>query len=81
MLPPNIQVGSESRESGTMRLRVDAERCMGNAVCIRIAPGSFRLDDDGYAYAIDELVDENLVAAVIEATRLCPTNAIEIDET
>ena len=32
-----------------MRVVVDRDRCEGNAVCVRIAPEVFTLDDDEYA--------------------------------
>lgn len=64
-----------------MRVRVDGERCMGNAVCIRIAPAAFRIDDEGYAQPLHGLVDDSAVITVTEAARLCPTNAIELDDT
>lgn len=63
-----------------MRVAVDRERCMGNAVCVGTAPSVFDIDDEGYAFALDRRVDDASEAAVVQAARLCPTNAIEIDE-
>ena len=63
-----------------MRVRVNAERCMGNGVCIGIAPEAFRIDDEGYAEVIVAHPEGELAVEVTQAARLCPTNAIEIDE-
>lgn len=63
-----------------MHVRVNTERCMGNGVCIGIAPNAFRIDDEGYAEVILAHPDGELAAEVTQAARLCPTNAIEIDQ-
>jgi ferredoxin len=61
-----------------MAVRINLERCMGNALCVGIAPGVFDLDADGYAVVIASEVDPGLAA---EAARICPTNAIEVIDT
>ncbi|MGD9517830.1 ferredoxin, partial [Mycolicibacterium sp.] len=39
-----------------MRVRVDRDRCEGNAFCVKIAPEVFQLDDDEYAVVIADPV-------------------------
>ena len=63
-----------------MRVTINGERCMGNGVCTTIAAGAFELDDEGYARVLEPQPTGTLAAEAAEAARLCPTNAIEIDD-
>lgn len=63
-----------------MRVTINSERCMGNAVCTFIAPTAFEIDDEGYARVIEEQPPGALAAEVVEAARMCPTNAIDISD-
>jgi ferredoxin len=61
-----------------LSLRVDQELCIGSAVCVTLAPGTFELDED------DLVVISDPTAATEAEIRLaadrCPTGAIYVDE-
>lgn len=61
-----------------MKVVVDFDACMSNAVCMGIAPEVFEVRDDGYLYILDEHPPEALRHAVEEAAMACPTQAITI---
>lgn len=64
-----------------MRVKVDADRCQGHAMCILACPELFLLnDDDGHAYVEDEQVPAGFEEAVRQAERGCPEQAILIFE-
>ena len=67
-----------------MRLRVDSTRCQGHMLCAMLAPDSFELsDDDSHAKAKFEVVSTEREDEVVEASGICPEQAIIItrDET
>lgn len=53
---------------------VDRSLCVGNGVCVTLAPRAFRLDDTMKAVVVDPAAEaeENLLAAA----ETCPTQAI-----
>ena len=57
-------------------IRIDRSACRGAALCIKRAPGTFRLDDDDIATVIEPPGDDD--AAIAEAARHCPHFAIEV---
>lgn len=61
-----------------MRIEVDFDKCQSNGVCASIAPAIFEVRDDGYLYVLDEEPAEEYRAAVEQAARECPTQAITI---
>jgi len=64
-----------------MRVRVDADRCVGHGMCRLACPEVFELsDDDGHAYVVEEIVPPDLEEAVRQAVRGCPEQAIEAFE-
>lgn len=63
----------------TMRVIVDMARCEANALCMGVAPEVFELTDDDELILLQEHPDESLRAAVEEAVRLCPRQAISIE--
>jgi ferredoxin len=63
-----------------MRVVVDFDICMSNAVCMGLAPEVFEVRDDGYLYILNETPPEELRAKVQQAERACPTQAIKIEE-
>jgi ferredoxin len=58
-----------------MRVVVDRDRCEGNAICVRIAPKVFTLDDEDYAVAVDPVPVEQEALAE-EAIAECPRAAL-----
>ncbi len=64
-----------------MRVVVDFDRCQSNALCMAAAPEVFEVRDDGFLYVLDENPPEELREKVEEAVRVCPTQAISVEET
>ena len=71
-------VKSEHAEDSTMRVRVDHDLCESNAVCVRVAPEVFELDDDDRLRVKQERPGAALGARVAEAVRRCPKQALSI---
>jgi len=63
-----------------MKVVVNFDLCMGNAQCMLAAPQVFEVRDDGMLYVLQEEPPEALRAAVENAVRLCPTQAITIEK-
>jgi ferredoxin len=62
-----------------MRVWVDANRCIANAKCTTVAPGVFVLDEEtGIAVLEDE--ENATVEQLFAAARICPTQAIIIEQ-
>jgi ferredoxin len=61
-----------------MKVMVNGFACDGHSQCVAVAPESFRLGTDGKAYALSTTVPENLEAAVLDAQRRCPNNAVMV---
>lgn len=59
-----------------MRVVVDSDRCEGNALCVRIAPAVFQLDDDEYATVVADPVPVDEEARVAQAIADCPRAAL-----
>jgi len=62
-----------------MKIVVDMAACMSNAQCMIAAPEVFEVREDGLLYILNETPPEELRAKVVEAARLCPTQAITIE--
>jgi ferredoxin len=62
-----------------MRVVVDFDRCVSNAVCMGLAPEVFEVRDDGFLYVLQEEPGEELRDKVQSAARSCPTQAITIE--
>lgn len=56
------------------------ENCIGCGACTAIAKEYFEINDDGYAKAKIEKVEEKDIEEVEEAVEGCPTSAIELEE-
>jgi ferredoxin len=63
-----------------MKVVVDFDRCESNAVCMGIAPEVFEVRDDDFLYVLQEHPPEELRPKMEEAARLCPKQAISIEE-
>jgi ferredoxin len=61
-----------------MRVRVDPELCESNAVCVRLVPEVFEVDDDDRLRLKQERPPEALRARVQQAVRRCPKQALSI---
>ena len=63
-----------------MRVVVDFDRCESNAVCMGIAPEDFEVRSDDFLYVLQEQPPEELRPKIEEAVRLCPKQAISIED-
>jgi ferredoxin len=63
-----------------MKVVVDFDLCESNALCMGAAPEVFEVRDDDFLYVLDERPSEELRPKVEEAVRLCPKQAISIEE-
>lgn len=57
---------------------IDPELCIGSGDCVRIVPEGFVLDEDRGVSVPTPRVSEADPARVLEAARLCPTQAIRV---
>jgi ferredoxin len=59
-----------------VRVKVDHDRCEGNAVCLGIAPDIFDLDDEDYAVVKVDPVPADQEALAEQAIAECPRAAL-----
>jgi ferredoxin len=60
---------------------VDFDKCESNALCMGVAPEVFEVRDDDFLYVLQEQPPEELRARCQEAARVCPKQAITIEDT
>ena len=63
-----------------MKILVDRQLCEANAICQRQTGEVFRVEEDDTLTILKEEVPQNLAAEVREAARLCPRQALRIEE-
>ena len=63
-----------------MRVVVNFDLCESNALCVNAAPEVFEVRDDDFLYVLDESPSENLREKVEAAARVCPKQAITIED-
>jgi ferredoxin len=63
-----------------MKVVVDFDLCESNAVCMDVAPEIFKVDDDDMLHILIESPGEELRGKLEECVRLCPRQAISIQE-
>ena len=61
-----------------LRVRVDHDVCVGNAMCVTFAPNAFRLDDNRQSEVADPAADD--VEKILEAAENCPVSAIFVED-
>jgi ferredoxin len=59
-----------------MRVVVDRDRCEGNAICAKIAPEVFTLDDDEYALVTADPIPVEQETLAEHAIAECPRAAL-----
>ncbi len=64
----------------SLRIEVDQDLCMANGQCVSAAPQLFALTDEGELRAEPGLVRDELVGKAEQAVRLCPTQALRLEE-
>jgi ferredoxin len=62
------------------KVKVINEACIGCGACQSILPTVFDINDEGYAYAKVEAVQDEIKDDVLDAIESCPTGAIELEE-
>jgi ferredoxin len=62
-----------------LRVYIDPNRCIANAKCTTAAPGIFVLDEET-GIAVIENEDQATVEQFFAAARVCPTQAIIIEQ-
>jgi ferredoxin len=67
---------------GTMAFKVvvDFDKCESNALCMGVAPEVFEVRDDDFLYVLQEEPPDELRAKCEEAARVCPKQAITIQD-
>jgi ferredoxin len=63
-----------------MKIRIDRERCVGNARCWTLAPDLYPLDDEGYVATDGFDVPLGQEELARRGARSCPEKVIEILE-
>lgn len=63
-----------------MKIVVDYDLCEANAICMDIAPEIFKVDENDELQLLVESPPEKLRGQIEEAVRLCPRQAISIQE-
>ncbi|MFQ5352438.1 MAG: ferredoxin [Candidatus Binatia bacterium] len=61
-----------------MKVVVDYDLCEANAVCVRLSPEVFEVDDDDNLNVLVEAPGPDLLAGVEKAVRSCPRRAIKL---
>jgi ferredoxin len=71
-----------SREGSTpvVKVKVVTERCISSGNCVDVASDAFDMDDDGNVIALVEEVDDQVRDQVELAARVCPVQAILLEE-
>lgn len=66
---------------GTLRVRIDPDRCAGSGDCVLRLATHFVLGDDGISRPTGAPVDAAALSVLRDVVRDCPTQAIALDET
>jgi ferredoxin len=62
----------------TLRIVVDRDLCEANGVCVRNAPGVFRVGDDDVLVVLADRPSDDQLPSVRDAVRLCPRGALSL---
>jgi ferredoxin len=63
-----------------MKIRVDYDLCEANAICMEQAPEVFKVDENDDLHILDETPAAELRKKVEAAVRLCPRQALVLDD-
>ena len=61
-----------------LKVWVDHQACVGNAMCESIAPKVFKLNDDRQSEVVDAAADSE--EKILEAAGNCPVSAIFVED-
>jgi ferredoxin len=73
-----MQIKEERGMAQNIKITVDHNRCVGNAMCEQYAPNTFGLNEERQSYVKDPAGDP--VELVIEAATNCPVSAIKVED-
>lgn len=62
-----------------MKIKVDYDLCEANAICMKVAPELFQVDDNDELNVLNETPGEELRAKLQECVRRCPRQALAIE--
>ena len=62
-----------------MRIVVDRDLCEGNAVCMKVCPDVFTVDDSDQVQLLVESPGEEYRAQIEAAVRRCPRQALKLE--
>ena len=62
------------------KVRVATDRCISSGNCVDVASDAFDMDDDGLVVALVDEVDDQVRDQVELAVRVCPVQAILLQE-
>jgi ferredoxin len=62
------------------KVRVVTDRCISSGNCVDVASDAFDMDDDGLVVALVDEVDDQVRDQVELAVRVCPVQAILLQE-
>jgi len=63
-----------------LKVRVNHDVCEGHGKCVKAAPEVFELRDDDLSHVKLEVIPAHLQEAVRLAVRLCPRQAVTVEE-
>jgi len=63
-----------------MKVVVDRDRCEANAICMKVSPEVFKVDEDDVLQLLVEHPTEAQLPGVREAVRRCPKQALSLVE-
>ncbi|MCZ6872928.1 MAG: ferredoxin [bacterium] len=64
--------------AGKLRISIDHDVCVGNAMCTTIAPDVFQLNEERQSKAVNPAGDT--VEQILEAAENCPVSAITVED-
>ncbi len=63
-----------------MKIKVDYDLCEANAICMQQAPDIFKVDEEDNLHILDESPGPELREKVESAVRLCPRQALSLED-
>ncbi len=63
-----------------MKIKVDYDLCEANAICMKVAPEVFQVDDNDELNVLTETPGEELREKLQECVRRCPRQALALED-
>jgi ferredoxin len=63
-----------------MKVVVDFDLCESNALCVDACPEVFGIDENEFLIVREDQVNEGIADALEQAARVCPRQAITIED-